>query len=111
MSAAAREAPRLMAVVVFPTPPFWFAMAMILPMVRAPEEGESLAADCAEDADGPPVPDDAFLNPVHRAAAHPRPPRNPRLNSLLLHTCSTWNSFTQRAVRTGPVETIKRDCL
>ena len=27
-SATAREAPRLMAVVVLPTPPFWFAMAM-----------------------------------------------------------------------------------
>ena len=27
-SATANEAPRLMAVVVFPTPPFWFAMAM-----------------------------------------------------------------------------------
>jgi len=27
-SATAREAPRLMAVVVFPTPPFWFAMAI-----------------------------------------------------------------------------------
>src|SRR2546425_13094208 len=32
MSAAASEAPRLMAVVVFPTPPFWLAMAMTFPM-------------------------------------------------------------------------------
>lgn len=29
MSAAARDAARLIAVVVFPTPPFWFATAMI----------------------------------------------------------------------------------
>jgi hypothetical protein len=29
LSATAKDAPRLMAVVVFPTPPFWFAMAMI----------------------------------------------------------------------------------
>src|SRR5215218_11414589 len=28
-SATARQAPRLMAVVVLPTPPFWFAMAMM----------------------------------------------------------------------------------
>jgi hypothetical protein len=28
ISATANAAPRLMAVVVFPTPPFWFAMAM-----------------------------------------------------------------------------------
>ncbi len=32
MSAAASEAPRFMAVVVFPTPPFWLAMAMTFPM-------------------------------------------------------------------------------
>src|SRR6266581_9075379 len=32
MSAAASEAPRLIAVVVFPTPPFWLAMAMTFPM-------------------------------------------------------------------------------
>src|SRR6266403_34765 len=31
-SAAASEAARLMAVVVLPTPPFWLATAMILPM-------------------------------------------------------------------------------
>src|SRR5690606_37309206 len=31
-SATARHAPRLIAVVVFPTPPFWFAMAMIRDM-------------------------------------------------------------------------------
>src|ERR1700722_6553974 len=30
-SAAASEAPRLTAVVVLPTPPFWLAIAMILP--------------------------------------------------------------------------------
>ena len=30
-SAAASEAARLIAVVVFPTPPFWFAIAMIRP--------------------------------------------------------------------------------
>ena len=30
-SLAAREAARLMAVVVLPTPPFWFAIAMIFP--------------------------------------------------------------------------------
>src|SRR5947207_2419141 len=32
-SQAANEAPRLMAVVVFPTPPFWFASEMILVIV------------------------------------------------------------------------------
>jgi hypothetical protein len=32
-SATASEADRLTAVVVFPTPPFWFATAMTLPMV------------------------------------------------------------------------------
>src|SRR6266704_2795504 len=32
MSAAASDAPRLIAVVVFPTPPFWLAMAMTFPM-------------------------------------------------------------------------------
>src|SRR5512140_3325531 len=32
-SHAAREAARLIAVVVFPTPPFWFASEMILAMV------------------------------------------------------------------------------
>src|SRR5580698_7759781 len=32
-SAAAREAARLMAVVVFPTPPFWLATAMTRPMI------------------------------------------------------------------------------
>src|SRR5271166_4932631 len=32
-SAAAREAARLMAVVVFPTPPFWLATAMMRPMI------------------------------------------------------------------------------
>src|SRR5208283_4009767 len=32
-SAAAREAARLMAVVVFPTPPFWLATAITRPMV------------------------------------------------------------------------------
>jgi hypothetical protein len=31
-SAAAKEAARLMAVVVFPTPPFWFATAITIPM-------------------------------------------------------------------------------
>ena len=33
-SRAARAAPRLIAVVVFPTPPFWLAMAMTRPMVN-----------------------------------------------------------------------------
>src|SRR5262245_53019153 len=32
MSAAAKEAPRLITVVVLPTPPFWFAIAITLPM-------------------------------------------------------------------------------
>ena len=32
ISAAARDAARLMAVVVLPTPPFWFEMAMIRPI-------------------------------------------------------------------------------
>jgi hypothetical protein len=32
ISAAARQAERLMAVVVFPTPPFWFEIAMIFPI-------------------------------------------------------------------------------
>src|SRR5208283_1736579 len=32
-SLAARDAPRLMAVVVFPTPPFWLATAITLPKV------------------------------------------------------------------------------
>jgi hypothetical protein len=32
-SAAASEAERLMAVVVFPTPPFWLAMLMILRII------------------------------------------------------------------------------
>ena len=32
LSASLSAAPKLTAVVVFPTPPFWFAMAMILAM-------------------------------------------------------------------------------
>ncbi len=38
MSAAASDAARLMAVVVLPTPPFWFAIAMVLPMTAAPSQ-------------------------------------------------------------------------
>src|SRR5262245_26773071 len=34
MSAAARDAPRLITVVVLPTPPFWFAIAITLPMLH-----------------------------------------------------------------------------
>lgn len=41
-SAAAREAPRLIAVVVFPTPPFWLAMAIIRPKL-SPQSGVNLA--------------------------------------------------------------------
>src|ERR1017187_1536685 len=40
-SFAARDAPRLMAVVVFPTPPFWLATAMTLRKVRGSSRGET----------------------------------------------------------------------
>jgi len=38
-SEAAREAPKFTAVVVFPTPPFWLAMAMILAKMTPSEVG------------------------------------------------------------------------
>src|SRR6056297_1255785 len=53
-SATASDAPRLIAVVVLPTPPFWFAMAIIRAMrcLGAPENGEirdphGRASECA----------------------------------------------------------------
>src|SRR5215212_957322 len=45
---AARAVPRLMAVVVLPTPPFWFAIASTRPR---PGEGGSVASDTAQSGD------------------------------------------------------------
>src|SRR6185503_15387914 len=53
-SAAARLAARLMAVVVFPTPPFWFATAMIRPR-QSSESGE----------DSTSVSRETLLPPIH----------------------------------------------
>src|ERR1043166_7915161 len=47
-SAAAKEAARLMAVVVFPTPPFWLATAMTCPM-RFLRVGRSALLTLAKD--------------------------------------------------------------
>src|SRR5690242_20808720 len=40
-SLAAKDAARLMAVVVLPTPPFWFAIAITLPMFHVERENSS----------------------------------------------------------------------
>src|SRR5271156_74881 len=50
-SAAAREAPRLTAVVVFPTPPFWFAIAITRANL-APLEGNENVADIFRSVQG-----------------------------------------------------------
>src|SRR4029077_142677 len=45
-SAAAKEAARLMAVVVFPTPPFWFATAITIPMSFLESNEKPLPVEC-----------------------------------------------------------------
>src|ERR1700677_426428 len=81
-SAAAREAARLMAVVVLPTPPFWLATAMTRPIKYssfgyAPEYAqqavESNGVGCAK------------LRCV---------PRGTHLTFCKSSLCSTWNTFS-----------------
>ena len=45
-SLAAKEAARLIAVVVFPTPPFWLLIAMIFPTVQMISRGVHTGNDC-----------------------------------------------------------------
>jgi hypothetical protein len=44
ISAAAKQADRLMAVVVFPTPPFWLEIAMIFPISSYSERKDEMKA-------------------------------------------------------------------
>src|ERR1700690_1017168 len=62
----ARQAARLMAVVVFPTPPFWFTMPRILPMAiqGIGRRGRRAGSGTVENA--------AKLWKAHKAGIHPQ---------------------------------------
>src|SRR5918999_3939462 len=96
------EAPRLTAVVVLPTPPFWFATARTLPIQVFKLRGGAVGSASVVGS----VPNGVVLPTQRPLRRHPRPPRKPlgRGRDLAEHVEMTVTGPGERLDRTNVLE-------